>query len=209
MRENKRGGDMKKSVFDVFHDSKEGPYLFACMQRPDDREARLRYQKYLEAVADPRSEPLRLWLELPTQNATHGKSPTEVAAIRAKLQSLVPRLDRAWWSTVARPLETFNCGQAKPERSPHVRFRFECPQSWDLLTETGDPSRRHCEVCRETVHFADSVGKAESLARQGKCIAVPSAIVDKTAREVTEMMVGRPDWRKMWAERIFGPSEDD
>lgn len=200
---------MKKTTFDVLRDGKEGPLLFACMQRPDDREARLRYLQFLQATGDPRAEPLRLQVQLSTLTESGSPQTAQIEETRRQLRKLVPTLDRVWWAALARSPETFHCGQARSAPSLHVRFRFECPQNWDLLTETGDPSQRFCTVCAQTVHFADTVSKAEHLARQGACIAVPSAIVDKTVRKVTELAVGRPDWKKMWADRIFGPISDD
>ncbi len=200
---------MKKTVFDIFRDREEAPLLYACMNRPDDLDARRRYCRFLDASGDARAEPLRLHLQLLTEPRQADGRTTQTAALRARLRQLVESVDRVWWVSVAAPPETFNCGQTKSAASPHVRFRFECPQSWERLTPTTDPERRFCELCHESVHFADSLGKAESLARQGVCIAVPRALVDKAGRSVAENSVGRPDWRRMWAERLFGPLHED
>ena len=94
------------------------------------------------------------------------------------------------------------------KRQPQVRFRFECPNNWNTLEPTDQADRRFCPSCGEHVYFAESVSRAEQLARQGACIAVPAQLTDKLAKNLTEHCVGRPDWRKMWAERIFGEDRD-
>lgn len=195
---------MPRSLFEALRHPREAPLLYACMQRPQDKDARHRYLQFLESERDVRAEALRLHEQL-TETANGPAKPSAASCMqRATLRKLLTLIDSVWWVTMSAASQVFHCGAAPKTETPHIRFRFLCPNIWESLEPTSDPNRRFCESCGEHVHFTDSLARAEELARKGACISIPARLADKTARTVTENCTGRPDWRKMWAEQIFG-----
>ena len=199
---------MSRSFFEALRHPSEAPFLYTCMQRPQDRAARQRYLQFLAAEGDVRGEALRLHGLLTEPEYANALPSAESAHHRAALRKLLPLIDGVWWATVTGSPQVYQCGSAPNAQTPQVRFRFECPNNWNTLEPTDQADRRFCPSCGEHVYFADSVSRAEQLARQGACIAVPAQLTDKLAKNLTEHCVGRPDWRKMWAERIFGEDRE-
>lgn len=188
--------------------------VFAILRDPDERrvfapllggaataEDRERYRAFLVARGDVRGEVLGLALALASD-----PPPPDADARRARLTSLLSHVDRGWWRLVRDDRLPLNCGAAAG-RAPAVRFAYACPRSWEELAPTGDAAVRRCGACGEDVHRADTVIAAEALARQGRCIAVPGAIVEAAGYpQGRRMMVGRPAHpARAWAERLFGP----
>lgn len=195
---------MPRSLFEALRHPREAPLLYACMQHPKDKDARRRYLQFLESERDVRAEALRLHDAL-TEPANGQALPSAASSVqRTSLRKLLALIDGVWWATISGASQVFHCGAAPKNQTPHIRFRFLCPNIWDSLEPTSDPNRRFCESCGEHVHFTDSIDRAAELARQGACISIPARLAEKTARTVTENCTGRPDWRKMWAEQIFG-----
>ena len=99
-----------------------------------------------------------------------------------------------------RGLETRNDKQARREWM--MRFRFECPMSWDALSETS-PGVRFCSECERSVHLCETVAEAEALALRGECVAIDRALAGHARNEATQMVLGRPDPLDFWARRII------
>jgi hypothetical protein len=200
---------MARSFIEALYDPVESPYLLACMARDGGIEARRRYLEFLDEQRDDRSEVVRLYLQLvlePDEDDAPLPPPSE---LRARLRARLAHVDGAWWRAVAEAPEIFSCGGAGRDATRHVRFRFRCPNNWDTLEPTAHKDRRFCVTCGEHVHWADSLVRAEALARQGACISVPPALASAKAQELTASVTGRPDWRQRWATRIFGDNPDE
>ena len=50
-------------------------------------------------------------------------------------------------------------------------FRRVCPQQWEALTPTDQPSVRHCGQCNENVYLCSTDDETLSHARAGHCVA--------------------------------------
>lgn len=54
----------------------------------------------------------------------------------------------------------------------NCRFRFKCPNEWELLSLTDQEDQRYCNECQRTVYFCKT-GKALMAAIQAdQCVAV-------------------------------------
>ncbi len=54
----------------------------------------------------------------------------------------------------------------------HWQFKFQCPQRWDILTPTEDPSIKMCEVCLKQVYLCETDEDVVRHAKQDRCVAV-------------------------------------
>jgi hypothetical protein len=197
-----------KGLSEAMSDPEEGKFLWACSCNPDDAEARRRYLAFLVERNDERAEPLRCYLEL---RATSDERDAGAAQpeLRDRFRVWLGQLDSRWWGVVAPIPQVYSCGSADTSLAPRVRFQFQCPNNWVTLEPTAQPDQRFCSTCGENVHWADSLVRAESLARKGACIAVPSALAHAKSDQLTGTLRGRPDWRAMWSNAIFGRHPDD
>lgn len=70
-----------------------------------------------------------------------------------------------------------------------------CPEIWDDLAPTEDPSVRYCGSCRERVYFCATDEQTRAHARAGHCIARaephPSEIVERPPSQ-RPIVLGRP-----------------
>lgn len=197
-----------KSFMELFTDPREGPYLLACMSSCDV-ESRRRYLAFLIEQEDERAEPLRCYLEVTAAAQEPNADAAATSRFRAQFRTWRERLMHTdWWNVVAPAAEIYACGSADRNALRGVRFRFECPNSWETLEPTAEADRRFCSTCGEHVHWVDSLVRAETLARKGACIAVPAVLARAKADDLTRTMLGRPDWRSMWAAQIFGDPEN-
>jgi hypothetical protein len=53
-----------------------------------------------------------------------------------------------------------------------LRLRFQCPKNWSSLEPTSDTRVRYCSECQHDVHWCENDVVAETLGRQGKCVAL-------------------------------------
>jgi uncharacterized protein (TIGR02996 family) len=111
--------------------------------------------------------------------------------VSARLQELAATLDPNWLAVVSDP-KIEGCGKSIGE-SREFRFAFVCDKTWADLTATRDTRIRHCETCRENVHFCDTLADAREHSHEGHCIAVDLGIIrhDGDLRP-TSMFMGRP-----------------
>lgn len=66
------------------------------------------------------------------------------------------------------------------------RFRFVCSQKWaDLKPILGEPERRHCTICNESVHLTSTYENMASHAAAKRCIAI---FVEKPHGQRLEVM---------------------
>lgn len=185
-----------RAFSEAWRDEEEGPLLMAAL---DESEASMeRYIAWLEARGDERAvlaRGLRRLCEEPLDVA-------EREALRAQVWALCERADEQWLGLFAPFPRVFNCGGQQEQGA--VRFAFRCPRRWETLAVTAQPGERWCEGCAERVYLCESVREAEARALKGECVAVRAALAGEVAREVTQLVLGRPDARMMWGERIFG-----
>jgi len=50
-------------------------------------------------------------------------------------------------------------------------FEFICPERWDNLEPTDDPSIRSCSQCERNVYKATNKAKLLEFGKEGKCVA--------------------------------------
>src|SRR5262249_32601724 len=125
----------------------EAGFLSAIHQTPADDTARLVFADWLDEQDDPackaKAEFIRGELrmaEAPERNLNRAE------ALRS-LEALARQLDPGWLASVSHPkLEACR-----------MRFQFECPKQWALLTPTNDPKVRFCDACKKNVHYCDSL----------------------------------------------------
>ena len=53
-----------------------------------------------------------------------------------------------------------------------VKFKFQCPQEWLRMTPKNDEKIRFCSTCQQNVHLCETAEQAESLGRNGLCVAL-------------------------------------
>ncbi|MEZ4448043.1 MAG: hypothetical protein R3B09_01105 [Nannocystaceae bacterium] len=166
--------------------------LLGALEGDAGREA---YAAHLDAVDPARAEALRLEVRL---------RDADDPAARARLQALVATLDPDWWWAL-RSSRVHNCGVGRGE-PPRVRFRLICDQSWSAMTPTeAGADVRRCDLCEQSVHRCATIAEANDAARRGECIAVDPKMAHEASVGRGALMLGRPDYLEMWAERIFPP----
>jgi hypothetical protein len=183
---------------DLFRDPDEAPFLRILIERPLDLANLRAYERFLQSRHDPRAELMSLTNRM-LEGIADAEERRAVAARVAELSGS-PQAD-VWTDLLARSIRVQNCGQAKGEPG-RVRFTFECPQSWGGLRPTDNPEVRFCESCSTRVVRCDTVEKAENQARLGACIAVPAGLA-QSAVGSRGLMLGRPDYPALWADRLF------
>lgn len=168
--------------------------------RPMTDAERAAYRDFLLGRGDVRGEVLTLIDELAME-----PPPPDAEHRRARLSELVPRVRRGWLRMMSELPYLLNCGLAR-QQHPGVRFAFACPRSWEELAPTQQPGVRHCSGCGEDVHRADTLIAAEHLARQRRCIAVPSKLTEQGGYpEGRRLMLGRPEHPvRKWSTQLFG-----
>jgi uncharacterized protein (TIGR02996 family) len=142
----------------------EDALVNAILESPNDDALRQVYADWLEERGDPRGELLRTeaaLAALPAKDKRAGK-------LRARLQELRLGIDERWLALLDRaPLE--GC----------FRFRLKCPQRWEGLKPTEEPSVRFCEACRSKVFHCTTLEHAQRHATRGHCVAVDSRLLRK------------------------------
>jgi hypothetical protein len=96
------------------------------------------------------------------------------------MQPLAAALPTEWLAVVSR-LTIDYCGAKRAESDRYEllthQFEFVCDQEWDDMTPTENAAVRHCERCKENVHYCDTIVTARRHARQGHCVAVDLGII--------------------------------
>jgi uncharacterized protein (TIGR02996 family) len=91
--------------------------------------------------------------------------------VPARLRELAAAFDPNWLAVVSDP-EIEGCG-----KSGSLRFDFVCDKTWADLRPTGHDAVRHCEACRQNVHFCDNIADAREHSQAGHCIAVDLGVI--------------------------------
>jgi uncharacterized protein (TIGR02996 family) len=111
--------------------------------------------------------------------------------IPARLQELAATFDTNWLAVVSGP-EIEICGKST-SGFWGTRFDFVCDKTWADMKPTADNHIRHCETCRQNVHFCDDLAAAREHAQQGHCIAVDLGITRRDRDLIpATMFLGRP-----------------
>ncbi len=159
-------------------------FLRKILENPADDTARLVYADWLDERASDEEGLKSQFLRLTVQLNERRPGTEWRTAIRDEMQPLAARLSTDWLEIVSRlPIDL--CGAKRMERQVELpvlemlsaQFSFVCPLEWDDLTPTGDTTVRHCETCRENVHYCDTIVTARDHAQQGHCVAVDLGII--------------------------------
>jgi uncharacterized protein (TIGR02996 family) len=158
----------------------EGAFLNKLLENPADDTVRLVYADWLDERGDDQSTTkatfLRMTAQLLEPNRTAGWRKT----LRKQMQPLAAKLPTDWLAVVSR-LKVENCGakRAESRRSRRISllFDFVCEKRWDELTVSENKEVRFCEVCKENVHYCDTITEAREHAQRGHCVAVDLGII--------------------------------
>ncbi len=161
----------------------EGSFLRAILAHPADDLPRLVYADWLEEqqtdAAGEKAEFLRL---LAATGKGYGKG-QQHKRDRVRLRELAERLAVGWLAAVTHAAVE-NCaaggmalrGRQLRRSLDTVQFSFECPKQWADMTPTDDDKVRHCEACKQSVYFCDTLDEAKHHAWAGECVAVNLAV---------------------------------
>jgi uncharacterized protein (TIGR02996 family) len=158
----------------------EADFLCKLLENPADDTIRLVYADWLDERGDEESQAKARFLRVTVQLT----GPIQLLGWRKpkenELQQLAATLPTDWLAVVSR-LQIDYCG-AKVAADAHEerlrrQFDFVCDQEWDEMTATDDEAVRHCERCKENVHYCDTITAAREHARQGHCVAIDLGII--------------------------------
>jgi hypothetical protein len=165
-------------------DPEETPLYRAGIAQPESIQARLDYVQWLVARGDARADYLKLELELQTLE----KADKRYRQVKSQLRLQKAKIDRQWRLEITQtPIE--NCGVLD---SAEGLFEFECPQRWNRLTPTDEPSVRFCDSCKQHVHFCSSLAEAEALGARGACIAIDVCAKPERLHETAKEFENKP-----------------
>jgi uncharacterized protein (TIGR02996 family) len=161
----------------------ERAFLISLRANPADDTARLVYADWLDDQADGESTTRAAYLRLEFRLARLAEADPAREGLIRQLRALAAQLPMQWKTLVAKvPLE--NCG---------IGWKFVCPQRWDRLRETGQPSVRFCSACKRNVYFCASIDEARDRAGDGQCVALdlrvrraPGDLADVSSPQETE-----------------------
>ena len=74
-------------------------------------------------------------------------------------------------------------------------LEFQCPQKWDLLTETNTEDIRHCNFCSKNVFMSSTPQEFIQNAKAGNCVAIPNQVAHRPTDPV--WFVGQPSPEKV------------
>jgi uncharacterized protein (TIGR02996 family) len=172
---------MSRTLVQSMADPVERAFINAIRADPDDQAARLIYADWLEERDDPRGEYLRLEAAL----AALGPDDARFSALDARRLQLHGEIDFLWRVVVRHRSHVLNCGAATSQPPP-VRFAFRCPKRWEGLRPTDDPAVRHCDACRQEVHFCATAAEAEERAVRGECVAIGARLAAQAVADHPE-----------------------
>jgi uncharacterized protein (TIGR02996 family) len=158
----------------------DNAFLCKLLENPADDTVRLVYADWLDERDDDESKTKAQFLRLTARLRERKRTAKWRAALRAEMQPLAAKLPTDWLAVVSRLVIDY-CG-AKLTAAQHYerlrnQFAFVCDVEWDEMTVTGEATVRHCERCKENVHYCDTITAAREHARQGHCVAVDLGII--------------------------------
>lgn len=180
----------------------EADFLNKLLEAPADDTARLVYADWLDERGDEQGRAKSRFLRL-TVRLLEPDRPKEDDG---ELQQLAAQLDTRWLAVVSR-LKVEICGREPEKRAGRqvVRLAFDvvCDKRWDEMAPTADAAVRHCQSCREKVHYCDTIMAAREHARRGHCVAVDLGITrhEGDVSSLQMMLLGRPSPESLEAER--------
>jgi uncharacterized protein (TIGR02996 family) len=166
---------------------REYDFLQSVLAEPKDDALLKVYSDWLEEQGDPASalkaEFLRITVTPPAGKG--GKKKRD-----RRLQQLAADLDTDWLAVVSR-MKIENCGKKRETAPlPHL-FNYLCDRRWEDLQTTGEIAVRHCEGCKENVHYCDTITEARNHARKGHCIAVDLGVIRRDGDlRIGDLMMG-------------------
>lgn len=193
-----------QDIYVIPSDREEMMLFLALAENPNNDDAREAYRAWLAARQDPRAEAFVIEAQL-----LASPPPPNAQALREKIAQLftTPH-QRKWWRLLSRTTSIRQCGLAI-DPSPRVRFNYACPERWETLDPTADPTVRHCSSCGHEVYFCGSVEEVAERARRGECVTVESRLVVLAQRNLGRMMTGRPDYDDLWAREILNSPDPE
>jgi hypothetical protein len=75
-------------------------------------------------------------------------------------------------STIASAIQSFGLANDGDLRCSSSKFKFRCPKRWHQLKRLESTDQRHCDVCEQTVYWAETWDDFERLQRERKCVAI-------------------------------------
>ena len=176
-------------------------FLRAIAATPSDDLARLVYADFLDERGRDGDGARAEFLRLTARLAARDCKKAETKAGRARLQELAAGLDGDWLAVVSR-LAVENCQKRDWPEHP-LSFSFVCGRKWEDLTPTDATAVRHCDGCREDVHYCDTIGAAQRHADGGHCVAVNLSVIRRQGDlRRAPMLMGKvvpsPQMREQW-----------
>ncbi len=164
-------------------------FLRTIAATPSDDLARLVYADFLDERGRDGDGARAEFLRLTARLAACDCKKAERKGGRARLQELAAGLDGEWLAVVSR-LAVENC-QSRGRSAP-FNFSIICGRKWADLTPTDATAVRHCDGCREDVHYCDTIGEARRHAGLGHCVAVDLGIIRRDGDlQPARMLMGR------------------
>lgn len=133
-------------------------FIRAILSNPAELTAWLVYADWLDEHDDPRAEFVRLMV----RRGQVSNAEQEWADVEMRLRDLCRVLDPTWIAIFDRPTIE-NCAAA---------IKSRCPNQWEKLKGTDDPTVRHCSTCQKKVQYCRTLPEAQSHARQGHCVVI-------------------------------------
>jgi uncharacterized protein (TIGR02996 family) len=158
----------------------EAEFLQKIMESPADDTARLVYADWLDERGDDESARKSRFLRLTVHLTGPIRRPGWRSPRESEIRRLAAELPTDWLAVVSR-LKIDYCGAKRAEDRTHGwlyrQFAFVCDVEWDEMAPTGDAAVRHCERCKENVHYCDTIVTAREHAGRGHCVAVDLGII--------------------------------
>src|SRR5262245_7967950 len=185
----------------------EDDFLRKLLENPADDTVRLVYADWLDERDDTESKTKALFLRLTVRLREPNRKASWRKARRKEMRPLAATLPTDWLAVVSR-LQVERCAG---KRAANARwaydqrlFDFVCGKRWDEMTATEDHNVRFCELCKEDVHYCDTITQAREHAQQEHCVAVDLGIIRREGDLLRPVVVvGRPGpewykWERNW-----------
>jgi uncharacterized protein (TIGR02996 family) len=137
-------------------------FLRGILTNPADLTGWLAYADWLDEHDDPRAEYIRLQV----RRGELTPDDPELSTIDDRLRELREGFNRYWVAFFDRP----------PVEHCLPEFSFKCPKQWQDLGLTREVGVRHCDDCRQSVYYCNTLAEARAHARRGRCVAVSLAV---------------------------------
>ena len=139
-------------------------FIRAILANPAELTGWLVYADWLDEHDNPAQAE---FLRLMARRGQLRNTDPEKYTVEERLRELRAALEPVWVEVFDRP-KIENCDAV---------FRFKCPNLWESLKVTGDPTVRHCAACEKKVHYCHTLPEAQSHARRGNCVAVQLGVL--------------------------------